>query len=66
MVFERLYDLADDRIKLLRSEQLDEARHVEADSVSFRVRLPARVQGDINPTVGMQKIAARLVALADV
>jgi len=66
MVFERLYDLADDRIKLLRSTQLDEATHVDADSVSFRVRLPPRVQGDVNPTAGMQKIAARLVALADV
>jgi hypothetical protein len=66
VVFERLYDLADDRIKILRSEQLDEATHVDADSVSFRVRLPARVQGDVNPTAGMPKIAARLVTLADV
>jgi hypothetical protein len=39
---------------------------VDADSVSFRVRLPARVQGDVNPTAGMPKIAARLVTLADV
>lgn len=65
VVFERLYDLSDERIKLLRSTQLDHSEHVDAASVSFRVRLPARVHGESNPTTGMQRIARRLVDLAE-
>ncbi|MBU5423415.1 PD-(D/E)XK motif protein [Cellulomonas hominis] len=66
LVFERLYDLTDDRIHLLRSPQIEQAKHVDADSVSFRVRLPTRVQGDINPTVGMSRVVSRLVTIAGV
>lgn len=58
--FERLFDLSDDRIKLLRTEDVQQALHVEASSISYRVRLPSTVRGDRNPVVGMSAIAARL------
>jgi hypothetical protein len=60
VVFERLYDLTDDRVELLSSSDLERVAHVDADSVSFRVRLPVRVRGESNPISGMQQICTKL------
>lgn len=65
-VFERLYDMTDDRLGLLRSSDLDEASHVDVGSVSFQVRLPARIRGEINPVTGMKAVTARVRGLASV
>jgi hypothetical protein len=62
-VFERLYDMADDRLEVLRSTDLEEMRHVDPSSVSFRLRLPGRVRGDLNPLHGMSAVASRLRSL---
>jgi len=56
--FERLYDMGDDRIKVLRAADLQGLVHVDAGSVTFRVELPERVRGDVNPVPGLQAIAA--------
>lgn len=62
-MFERLYDLTDDRLQLLRSCDLEKAAHVDPDSVSFRARLPLRVRGDLNPVSGMTSAVAHLSRL---
>lgn len=59
--FERLYDLSDERIRIIRSADIDHAAHVELNSVNFRVRLPARVRGDLNPIAGMSNAARHLL-----
>lgn len=61
--FERLYDVADDRLRLLRSLDVEHASHVETGSISYRVRLPTKVRGDVNPIAGMTNIVARLDGL---
>jgi len=61
--FERLYDLADKHVHLLRSPDVREATHVEIDSIGYRVRLPAKVRGDLNPVAGMSAIVARINSL---
>ncbi|NKY38106.1 PD-(D/E)XK motif protein [Cellulomonas septica] len=64
LTFERLYDLGDDRIKLLRSTDMEGVSHVDPGSVSFRVRLPTRVRGDINPISGLSSVTSALLGLA--
>lgn len=59
--FERSYDMLDDAIRVLRSEQLDGLTHIEAGSVSYRVNLPNQVRGDLNPRAGLDSIAKYLV-----
>lgn len=63
--FERLYDLDDDRLHLLRSRDVEEATAVETGSISYRVRLPSKVRGDLNPITGMTAILSHLRALLD-
>jgi hypothetical protein len=58
--FERLYDLSDQRIKLLGASDVADASNVDQNSVSYRVRLPAKVRGDVNPVAGMRAISAQL------
>lgn len=58
--FERLYDLSDERIKLLVMSDVAHASNVDPDSVSYRVRLPSKVRGDVNPVAGMRAVSARL------
>lgn len=64
--FERLYDLDDDRIRLLLSPDVAIATNVDVDSISYRIRLPAQVRGDINPVAGISLIAATLASLAEI
>lgn len=56
LIFERLYDMADPGILLPDLEALAPYRHMDADSLSFRVELPAQVRGDLNPVVGLRAI----------
>lgn len=61
--FERLYDLDDDRLHLLRGSDVDRATHVDINSLNYRVRLPTKVLGDLNPIAGMHTIAVFLERL---
>lgn len=61
--FERLYDLDDERLHLLRSADVAHALHVQQDSITFRVELPAEVRGDVNPLAGMPAILEHLTRL---
>lgn len=58
--FERLYDMGDVRIRLPHRGDLETFCDLDIDSLSFRIDLPSRVQGDINPVSGWQPILARL------
>lgn len=64
--FERLYDMTDDAIQVLRSSDLDGLVHLEQNSVTFRVSLPVQVRGDINPVTGMAAIVGRVLAKAGI
>lgn len=61
--FERLYDLSDEALHLLRSADVAHALHVQQDSIGFRVQLPAQVRGDVNPVAGMPAIVEHLAAI---
>jgi hypothetical protein len=60
--FERLYDMLDERIRMLRSSDVDSISHVETGSITFRVTLPRQIDGEINPTTDMEQIAKRLLS----
>lgn len=60
--FERLYDMSDDRVRVLRSSDLADFHHVKSDTVSFQIELPDRVRGDLNPITGASAISRRLRA----
>lgn len=61
LTFERLYDMADDRILLPRSADLAGFSHLDLDSVEFDVVLPNQVRGDLNPQVGLGPSVERIL-----
>lgn len=61
--FERLYDMSDPRIRVLRRGDLTQYPSVVTDSVKFSINLPNSVRGDLNPVVGRRAILAELSAL---
>lgn len=63
--FERLYDMTDDRLKLLTREDLDGLKNTDAESVEFRVVLENKVRGDLNPIVGWNVLVPHVVKKAD-
>jgi hypothetical protein len=50
--FQRLYDMRDSLIRVLRHQDVD-AQFVPHDSVRFTLVLPERVRGDLNPTTDL-------------
>lgn len=64
--FERLYDMTDDRIKMLTSASLAGFTNVDHGSVNFRVVLGERIRGERNPTVGWTTIGRHVLDAAGV
>jgi hypothetical protein len=62
--FVRCYDMTDPAIQVLTGDDVRARPHVDTESVRFRINLPDQVRGDINPTVGLNESAARIVDLA--
>lgn len=62
--FERLYDMADDNLKLLNSARLVGLTNVDPTSVEFRVQLEERVRGDLNPVTGWSAVASAVLMSA--
>lgn len=62
--FVRCYDMADEAIAVLRSDDVRRAPNVELDSVHYRINLPDKVRGDINPTAGLTNSAHQILGLA--
>ena len=59
--FARAYDLSDQAIRLINSEDLQKRPFIEANSISFRVNFPEKVSGDINPVVGLSNISSSIL-----
>lgn len=62
VTFVRCYDMADGRIQVLRTADLDRRPHVDRESVRFRIQLPERVRGDENPVVGPEAAAWHILS----
>ena len=62
--FERMYDMSDTRLQLLTSRHLAGLTHMDPGSVNFRVVLPDRVRGALNPTNGWAPLRTRVFAAA--
>lgn len=59
--FVRTYDMADPRIQVLRTSDLDRAIDVEPRSVRFSIRLRDQVAGDLNPILGLRASAEHVL-----
>lgn len=62
VTFVRGYDMADPAIEVLRRDDLITHQHVDAQSVTFRVELPATISLD-NPIVGARRVAEAILSL---
>lgn len=65
VAFARAYDMDDDAILLLTTEELRLRPFIEIDSISLRVNFPPQVRGDVNPITGLSTFAAHVVAFRD-
>lgn len=59
--FERLYDLTDDSLRILRRDDVVGFPHIDVDSIEFDVDLPYPFRGVINPVTGLQKLVDALL-----
>lgn len=62
VTFVRGYDMADPAVEVLRRDDLINHQHVDAQSVTFRVELPATISLD-NPIVGAQRVVEAILSL---
>lgn len=62
VTFIRGYDMADPAVEVLRRDDLITHQHVDAQSVIFRVELPATISLN-NPIVGARRIAEAILSL---
>ncbi|MGH9197657.1 MAG: PD-(D/E)XK motif protein, partial [Acidimicrobiia bacterium] len=62
--FARFYDMTDDKIDLPKTADLDVFSMLDSHSVEFVVRLPAQVDGDLNPIAGLLAGARQVVGKA--
>lgn len=58
--FIRSYDVSDPSLGLIRSQDLVPFSAIVPSTISFQVRLPNRVRGDLNPLVGIQALLEEL------
>jgi hypothetical protein len=59
--FVRAYDMTDENVSVIRSDDVAEHQHVNPRSLRFTVQLPVTVSGDINPIVGLNQAAAAIL-----
>lgn len=62
VTFIRGYDMADPAVEVLRRDDLITHQHVDAQSVTFRVELPATISLN-NPIVGARRVAEAILSL---
>jgi hypothetical protein len=62
--FERLYDMTDSGIKVLRSPQLVGLSDIEPSSVTFKIQLRDQVRGELNPLTGWQALTGAILNAA--
>jgi hypothetical protein len=54
--FLRIYDMSDSRIKVVGMSDVSSKIHTPAQSISFDIDLPAKIEGDINPSSDLRKL----------
>lgn len=54
--FTRMYDMGDKLIRVLKSADTESFGHVDSDSISYRIKLPSQVRGEINPVADLDEI----------
>jgi hypothetical protein len=59
--FARGYDLADEAIRLLTTDDMRARPFIDVESLYARVNFPDQVRGDINPVVGLANCAHRIL-----
>ncbi|MCR8826956.1 PD-(D/E)XK motif protein [Pseudosulfitobacter koreensis] len=62
VTFVRGYDMADSAVEVLRRDDVLTHQHVDAQSVTFRVDLPATISLD-NPIIGARRVAEAILSL---
>lgn len=62
VTFVRAYDMADPAIEVLRRDDVVSHQHVDAQSLTFRVELPATISFD-NPVAGARRVAEAILGL---
>ncbi|QET69312.1 PD-(D/E)XK motif protein [Bordetella bronchiseptica] len=62
VAFVRGYDMADPAVEVLRRDDVITHQHVDAQSVTFRVELPATISLD-NPVAGAGRVAEAILGL---
>jgi hypothetical protein len=58
--FARGYDMADEAIRLLTTDDMRARPFIDAD-LHLRVNMPDQVSGDVNPVVGLSNCARRIL-----
>lgn len=64
VTFIRGYDMADPAVEVLRRDDVVAHQHVDAQSLTFRVELPATISFD-NPVAGARRVAEAILGLHD-
>jgi hypothetical protein len=59
--FERLYDMTDPRIMVLRSPQVVGLSDIEPSSITFKIRLRDQVRGELNPVTGWHALTGAIL-----
>lgn len=62
VTFFRAYDMTDSAVEVLRRDDVVAHQHVDAQSLNFRVDLPATISVD-NPVAGAQRVADAILGL---
>ncbi len=62
--FARLYDMTDDAIRALRTADINGYDNVDPQSVSYHLKLPEKVRGDLNPVATFPAAAQKILRLA--
>lgn len=62
VTFVRGYDMADPAVEVLRHDDVVAHQHVDAQSLTFRVKLPATISLD-NPVAGARRVAEAILGL---
>jgi hypothetical protein len=59
--FARGYDMADEAIRLLTTDDMRARPFIDSQALRLRVNLPDQVCGDVNPVVGLSNCAHRIL-----
>ena len=62
MTFVRGYDMADPAVEVLRRDDVISLQHVDAQSITYRMELPATISLN-NPVVGARRVAETILSL---